>query len=101
MQSDTPGSLLWQPLWESSYIACGSSALHTGESHFGMMFQAGKLQICTCNKVFGASEKLSANAKLAMKVTVGISAEGCSKAKECGSLVKIRWLKVHPAAAVN
>lgn len=63
--------------------------------------QTGKLQICTCNKVSGALEKLFANAKLAMKVTVGVSAEGCYKAKECGSLVKIRWLKGHPAAAVN
>lgn len=77
MQSDTPGSLLWQPLWESSYIAWGFSTLHTGESYFGIMFQTGKLLICTYNKVFGASEKLFANAKLAMKVTVGISAEGC------------------------
>lgn len=101
MQNDTPGSLLWQPLWESSYMAWGFSALHTGESHFVIMFWTGKLLICICNKVFGASEKLFANAKLGTRVTAGISAEGCYKAKECGSLVKIRWLKVHPAAAVS
>lgn len=52
----------------------GFSALHTGESYFGIMFQTGQLLICTCNKVFGASEKQFANAELAMKVTVGISA---------------------------
>lgn len=77
MQGDIPGCLLWQPLWESSCIASGFCALHTGESHFGIMFQTGKLMLCTCSKVFGASEKLFANAKLAMKVTVCMCAEGC------------------------
>lgn len=54
-----------------------------------IIFQAGKLQICTGNKVLGASEELFSNAKLTVKVSVGINREGYYKAKECDSPVEI------------
>lgn len=67
----------------------GDFCLRIGESHFVIMFQIGKLLICTANKILAASEELFSNAKLTMKINVGINTEGYYKAKECDSPVKI------------
>lgn len=52
------------------------------------MFQIGQLQICSANNILGASEVLFSNARLTMKINVGISTEGCYKPKERDSPVE-------------
>lgn len=78
----------------------GDFCLHTAESCFVIIFQGSKLQICTGNKVLGASEELFSNVKLTVKVSLGINTEGYYKAEERDSPVKIAGLKVHAAMVV-